>query len=214
MDFLPLEKNGNKVYAGFGKRFGAAVVDVLVFIPFFFIFYIFQFVVGISISIAIIAVILSNTLFSMYTVYFHFRFGATLGKMAVGIKVTLPNGSAIDVKQALLRSSVDLGFAIVVALAHVIAILNADPEQYLSAGWGERVRYITPLFPVWYRVVDVGGQIWYWGELLVLLLNKRKRAIHDFIAGTVVIQKQYAVQKVSWTQGKDRTQVFPEDTLP
>lgn len=32
------------------------------------------------------------------------------------------------------------------------------------------------------------------GELIVLLLNKRKRAIHDFIAGTVVIKMEFSEQ--------------------
>ena len=35
-------------------------------------------------------------------------------------------------------------------------------------------------------------QIWIWSEFVVLLFNRRKRAIHDFIAGTVVILKEFA----------------------
>jgi len=191
MKFLPLKKDGQKVYAGFWKRFGAAIVDLLVFIPLIFIV---NYLEGISIGIAMITVIIGSTLSSMYTIYFHYRFGATLGKMAVGIKVTLPNGSTIGLKQAILRSSVDLGFALFIIIAEIIALSNVDPEQYLSAGWMERSEYIMPLYPAWYVVVHVGFHVWYWSELLVLLFNKRKRAIHDFIAGTVVIKKQYAQQ--------------------
>lgn len=191
MDFLPIKKDGHKVYAGFWKRFGAAVVDLLVFIPLIFIF---TYLEGISIGIAMITVIISSTLSSMYTIYFHYRFGATLGKMAVGIKVTLPNGSTIGLKQAILRSSVDLGFALFIIIAEVTALSKVDPEQYLSAGWLKRSEYIIPLLPAWYVIVRGGFHVWYWSELLVLLFNKRKRAIHDFIAGTVVIQQQYAQQ--------------------
>jgi uncharacterized RDD family membrane protein YckC len=28
-----------------------------------------------------------------------------------------------------------------------------------------------------------------WGEFLVLLTNRERRALHDFIAGTVVVRK-------------------------
>ena len=188
MEFLPLEINNEKVYAGFWKRFGAAIVDMLVFIPFMVVFHFTQ---GLSILSAMATIVVSSLLFSAYTVYFHYKFGATLGKMAVGIKITFPDGSKIGLKQALLRSSVDLGFAFFMVLAQVIAIKNADPDIYLNAGFMARAEYIMPLFPVWYGVVSAVSQIWFWSEFLVLLFNKRKRAIHDFIAGTVVIKQEY-----------------------
>ena len=191
MEFLPIEINNEKVYAGFGKRFGSAIVDMLVFIPFMFVFH---FIESSSLLMAMVSVVLSSLLFSAYTIYFHYKFGATLGKMALGIKVTLPNGGKIGLKQALLRSSVDLAFALFMVIAQVIAISNADPEVYLNAGWMERAEYIMPLFPVWYGVVNIASQLWYWGEFIVLLFNKRKRALHDFIAGTVVIRQEYAEQ--------------------
>lgn len=191
MNFLPIEKNGNKVYAGFLKRFGAGIVDMLVFILFYFLF---QYLEGISIPVAIITVLITSTLFSTYTVYFHYRFGATLGKLAVGIKVTLPDGSRIGLQNALLRSSVEIGFAMVFVVAKIIAISNADPQQYLAVGWFDRAQYIVPLYPAWFGAVNAASQLWYWSEFFVLLFNKRKRAIHDFIAGTVVINKRYAEQ--------------------
>jgi uncharacterized RDD family membrane protein YckC len=37
-------------------------------------------------------------------------------------------------------------------------------------------------------VSDWVSQAWLWSELVVLLLNAKRRALHDFIAGTVVIR--------------------------
>ena len=144
MEFLPVEKDGSDVYAGFWSRFGAIWVDVFVLAPFMVALYFLQ---SISIPVAIISTVVSNILFWAYTIYFHYRYGATLGKMATGIKVTLPNGSPIGLKQAFLRSSVDLGFAALTLAATVVAIFHADPEQYLSAGWMARARYVSSLFP-------------------------------------------------------------------
>ncbi|MCU4677718.1 RDD family protein [Catenovulum sp. 2E275] len=191
MEFLPLEINSEKVYAGFWKRFGAALIDMLVFIPFMVMFHFTQ---GLSIFSAMVTIVVSSLLFSAYTVYFHYKFGATLGKMAVGIRITFPDGSKIGLKQALLRSSVDLGVAFFMVLAQALAITNADPEIYLNAGFMERAEYIIPLFPAWYGLVNTVSQLWFWSEFLVLLFNKRKRAIHDFIAGTVVIKQEYTEQ--------------------
>ena len=200
MEFLPLEINNEKVYAGFWKRFGAGIVDMLVFIPFMAIVHFTQ---GLSLASAIITVIFSSLLYSMYAVFFHYKFGATIGKMAVGIQITFPDGSKIGLKQALLRSSMDIGFAILMVAAQVIAITNADPETYLTASWMERAEYIMPLFPAWYGMVNIANQLWYWSELIVLLFNKRKRALHDFIAGTVVIKKEYTEQVVALDSGAE-----------
>ncbi|EPJ46300.1 MAG: hypothetical protein OFPII_21660 [Osedax symbiont Rs1] len=189
MEFLPIEKDGFKVYAGFWQRFGAGIVDTIVLIP---VAYLFYYLEGISISAAIITAVISCGLYSVYTIYFHNRYGATLGKMASKIRVTNPDGSSISLKQAVLRSSVDICFAVLMVIAQIIAISQANPEEYLSAGWMERIEYLVPLFPSWYDLVVSVANIWVWSEFFVLLLNKRKRAIHDFIAGTVVINQEYA----------------------
>jgi len=191
MEFLPIKMDGQKVYAGFWKRFGAAIVDIIFFIP---LMAIFHFIQGTSIPVAMVSIVVSSFLFSSYTIYFHYKFGATLGKMATSIKITLPNGKKIGLQQALLRSSIDLGFAFFIVVAQIIAISSADPEQYLNAGWMERVKYVMPLFPAWYGLVNILSQLWFWSELIVLLFNKRKRAIHDYIAGTVVIREEHAEQ--------------------
>src|SRR5690554_744825 len=193
MDFLPLEINNEKVYAGFGARLGSTVVDIFALLPSVLVFI---FLENTSILVAMITVVLSTLLFSAYTIYFHYKFGATLGKMALGIEVTLPNGERIGLKQALLRSSVDVAFAVLMVTIQVTAIAKAVPEVYLNAGWLERSEYIALLFPAWYGIVNIASQVWYWGEFIVLLFNKRKRALHDFIAGTVVIRKEYAERSV------------------
>lgn len=188
MEFLPIEKDGVRVYAGFWTRFGALWVDVLVLLPFALASSWLQ---GVSIRLAVLGTIANSAIFLGYTIYFHYRYGATLGKMATGIKVTLPDGSPIGLRQAFLRSSVETGFAFLSLVATVVAILNADPEQYLSAGWTERTEYAASLFPAWHAIVSIASAIWGWSEVIVLLLNERRRALHDFIAGTVVIHKQF-----------------------
>jgi uncharacterized RDD family membrane protein YckC len=42
--------------------------------------------------------------------------------------------------------------------------------------------------PPWYRAVTVLMQVWIWSEFVTMLFNKKRRAIHDFMAGTVVIK--------------------------
>lgn len=43
--------------------------------------------------------------------------------------------------------------------------------------------------PGWYKIVNILMNVWIWSEFIVILTNKKRRAIHDFIAGTVVAHK-------------------------
>lgn len=175
MEFLPIKKDGLAVYAGFWKRLGAGLVDSFVLIP---IGLISIALVSISIWSAIVVTVVSNIFFAAYAIFFHYRYGATLGKMVTDIKVTLPDGSPIGIKEAFLRSSVELGLSIMTMFAELSEMRNADAEQHLSSSW--------------HGTVDTIYLIWFWSEVIVLLFNERKRAIHDFIAGTVVVHKNYA----------------------
>lgn len=193
MEFLPIEIDNEKVYAGFWRRLASMLIDIIILIPLMAISHLTQ---SISMLSALITLIIASLLSSVYMIYFHYQFGATIGKMIVGIKITRPDGSKISLKQALLRSSVDIIFVILMIAAQLIALKHVDPDIYLNAGWVDRAKYIIPLFPVWYGLVSALSNLWWWSEFIVLLFNKRKRAIHDFIAGTVVIKKQYAKKQI------------------
>jgi len=188
-EFLPIQKDGSPVYAGFWKRFGASLVDSFVLFPVGIIFLLLE---RISIWSAIGVTLVSGIFFTAYIIYFHYRYGATLGKMAAGIKVTLPNGSPIGIKEAFLRSCVELGLSIATMLAHLSALTNTDAEQYRSLDWIGRDAYVMSLTPAWHQTVETIYWIWFWSEVVVLLFNERKRALHDIIAGTVVIHKRFA----------------------
>ena len=188
-EFLPIRKDGSPVYAGFWKRFGALLVDSLVLVPVAMIFVLME---GISIWSAIVATVASNIFYIAYPIYFHYRYGATPGKMVTGIKVTRPDGSPIGIKQAFLRSSVECGLLITEMVARLIALSNADAEQYLSEDWVGREEYLLAFIPAWHGAVETIYWLWTWSEVVFLLFNERKRALHDLIAETVVVQKRFA----------------------
>lgn len=186
MEFLPTQIDGRKVYAGFGKRFFAGFVDMLVFVPFMFLFH---YIDGISIPVAMMGAVLSGLLYSTYSIGCHYKFGATLGKMAAGIKVTQPNGDQIGLKHAFLRSSVDLLFAAVSLYIQLLVLAQVDPAIYLNAGLTEKGQHMLQFYPAWHDVLNIVAVTWVLSEFVVLLFNERKRALHDFIAGTVVVHQ-------------------------
>ena len=189
VDFLPIWIEGASVYAGFRTRLLAILIDGLVFVLFNFLFQILQ---GFTIPTTILVMAVNSALFPFYSVYFNYRYGGTLGKLAVRIRVTRPDGSKIGLREAFLRSVVDIGFAVLAITAEILAISQVDADQYLVVGMLERAQLLLPLYPAWKAYVNDGSSAWVWSELLVILLNERKRALHDFIAGTVVIHREYA----------------------
>ncbi len=188
MEFLPPFSEGHPVYAGFGRRFCALWVDALILVP---ISYLLFWVEGLDKYLAMAICVPATALFAMYHVYFNARHGGTPGKLALGIRITKPDGSPIGWPEAWKRSSVDIGFALVMLVLQVIALTRVDNSAYSHAALHERLKLLHDHYPRSYFAVHALNQIWTWSELLVLLCNKRRRALHDFIAGTVVINKHF-----------------------
>jgi uncharacterized RDD family membrane protein YckC len=200
VEFLPITSDGMKVHAGFWKRFCAGFVDALILMP---IAFGLAYLEGFSKTLAILITIPSTVLFAMYSVYFHAHFGGTLGKIGVKIRVTKPDGTRIGWLEAWKRSSVDLVFASVMLIVEIWALIHVDSLEYTSGGFWDRTQLLQSHYPAWIGILTFLQQVWIWSEAFVCLLNKRRRAIHDFIAGTVVIQKQFITEGLQVTPLRD-----------
>jgi uncharacterized RDD family membrane protein YckC len=106
--------------------------------------------------------------------------------MVADIRVVRLDGTRITWREAMLRFSIDIGFAVAYATSTLIGLLQLSPEQYQALGWFERAGRVGELAPFSSELV-VAMNLWVWSELIVLLLNRKRRALHDFIAGTVVV---------------------------
>ena len=181
-----------KIYAGFWKRFAALWIDFLVIVPFFALF---EYIEGFHRNISFFTVIPSTLLFWGYSIYFHGRWGATVGKMATKIKVVKTDLTSIGYKESFLRFSVDAFIASFLLIGEHVALTHISIEEFASLGWIERNKRIGELSPPWQSSAELAQNIWMWSEFVVLLLNKKKRALHDFIAGTVVIHKEFEMNE-------------------
>lgn len=190
MEFLPLEIDGDSVYVGFWKRVGAGILDIIIIIPILYLLFEAQ---SMGFIAALIIGVIGYLIFSIYSVYFNAMFGGTIGKLIVGIRITKPNGSKIGLKEAMLRSSVDILFGLCMAFIGLTVLFSAGQQVYLSLSPAELDELIYSAHPVWQAYVDSASSIWYLSEFIILLLNERKRSLHDFIAGTVVIKKKFVV---------------------
>lgn len=172
------------VYAGFWRRAGALLTDVLVSTPIFALqFALFR----ASTASAILGLLVPGVALAFYPAFFHARWGQTLGKMATRIKVVQLNGDSITIRHALLRSSVDLTLWLIYTVTTVAALVTRDGPEWSSLSWlnqQEALREGNIVFGVYNWL----SQAWMWSEVVVLLFNRKRRALHDFIAATIVVR--------------------------
>ena len=105
------------------------------------------------------------------------------------ISVRTLSGNHINFKHSFYRHSVDLIFAILTFITFSYAITHLPLENYIAApNWFEKSVLISQYEPFPFNHLTMLWYIWTFSEVIVLLFNEKKRALHDYIAGTVVIR--------------------------
>jgi uncharacterized RDD family membrane protein YckC len=117
---------------------------------------------------------LSAFVFPVYMILMHGFYGQTLGKMWMNVKVLDAAAEApIKFYQAILREIPQIAFnlgGIYLGLAFLGESLESDRAR--SA----------------YAVFAGVATVWVLADIAIFLSNEKRRALHDFIAGTVVVR--------------------------
>jgi uncharacterized RDD family membrane protein YckC len=124
-----------------------------------------------------IIIIVFSLLEVSYGVLLHFFYGQTIGKMLMKIKVIdVSETGNITFTQSVFRDCFYiLGFCVFVVLSFYAIII------------GEVSPNVSMVFD-WFQYVSL---IWFIIEIVTCLFNQKHRALHDFIAGTVVVRTDY-----------------------
>ena len=161
-------------YKTFWPRFLAGFIDGLIFIPMAF-FSDWLFGLELNGVVNFIYYALIHTLsYYFYTVYMHGKFGQTIGKMLMKIKVSKVNGEPFTYKRALYRDSVIIGAAILILFIEAGPILSGI-NPFLATEGSQSFQVL-----IWVQLA------WFMIEFMTMLTNNKRRAVHDFIAGSVV----------------------------
>jgi len=163
----------NMRYKTVGPRFLAGWVDTLILLPLGFLsVYIFS--QGI-IWLTVVWIPVSYSAYWLYSVIGHAVYGKTVGKHVTKLMV-LDNETETRIgwKQAVLRDSFFI-------LANT---LRAALDIYFVAA---RLTEMPSGLQIVVLVLSYSGQIWFITEIVTCLSNEKSRALHDFIAGTVVV---------------------------
>jgi uncharacterized RDD family membrane protein YckC len=119
--------------------------------------------------------------YALYSILLHGFFGQTIGKRVMGVKVLDRAGARLSMKQAVLRDSFYVVYTMVSLAIDLPAVASGrnpyDPETASLATLGLA------------RILSLSAtMLWSFIEVVTMLTNEKRRALHDFIAGTVVVR--------------------------
>lgn len=160
-------------YKTFWPRFWAGFIDGLVFIPLNWVLDQIW-VLELSTMASILWYFVSYFSFSIYVVAMHGRFGQTVGKMITGVTVLREdNEEVISYWRSFVRESPYIA----------MIFLGWISISYLVVTKTGHTQYQTLDVLLGYAAI-----LWFTLEVVTMLSNKKRRALHDFIAGTVVVR--------------------------
>jgi len=155
------------------KRFVAAIIDGLVFLPLYFLEQWLYNENG-NLPIVIGFVILLPFLPILYSITLHYKFGQTIGKRVMDVKVLNVNEEKLlSLWQAIFRDSFYIVVQVIGLFYFSLFMFKEDNALLINE---YRNFADQPLF--WWTLL----------ELITMLTNSKRRALHDFIAKSVVVR--------------------------
>lgn len=187
---MPLIIDGinENIYADFFVRLGSILLDFLILAPFYVLV---LYLNGLNTNAYYFTFIPNLAFHFWYSVYLVKRYGGTPGKLISGIKILKIDGTDVDWKEAILRETITLVLTICYMFITLLALSKLNNHHYESLSWREKTEYLRSFTPILFIVFRWVSVIWNSSELLVLLTNARQRALHDFMANTVVVRIKY-----------------------
>jgi uncharacterized RDD family membrane protein YckC len=162
-------------YSTFWPRFWAGCIDGLIFMPLGWIHdWAFP---HLSIPLRVIAFLIVSTAFVIYEIWMLGRFGQTLGKMVCKVVVLDVSEGPLSFRQAALRDIFDIVLVVVGLVINIPLILDGVDISVKQNS--------TPIdFAIAFGALGLFAI-----ELITMFTNNKRRALHDYIAGSVVVRQ-------------------------
>lgn len=172
------------VFASVWKRFVSLFIDFLVFIPFMFLSMWLKKFGKIEI---LLCNIITGVCFQGYFILCHYYFGQTIGKFFVKIKVYSFDMSKLTIYQSIRRNAIDLIFQFIVIIVFILIYQSISYSQIIHKTSREINQIISNAYPVWYHSISKYLVYFPLVNIVIMLIDKKKRAIQDIIGKTIVL---------------------------
>jgi uncharacterized RDD family membrane protein YckC len=165
-----------RIYQTFWPRFWAGWIDAAVLLPLTLLDD-WVWAVGPSPLAGLLWFSVSSLSWGLYSILLHAYRGQTAGKYLMGVRVIDVSGAALSLRQAVLRDSIWVLATLVEIGVFAPMILGGrnpyDAESPLSDG---------------YNLLMAASVGWMLLEFGSMLFSAKRRAVHDLIAGSVVVR--------------------------
>ncbi|WP_449600673.1 RDD family protein [Paenibacillus sp. Marseille-Q9583] len=176
MDNYKVERLEQEDFIGFWKRVLATILDLLIIlIPAVIVYWIFN-----SLAVSLhseIPIILEYIFFVVFDVFMIVRFGGTPGKLVLKMKIVNQQGNIPTLKEALIRNI----FRIISTIFSMIVGVSLYDLTMISTTLNLWAPLATDLSKILGLIMLV--------DYLFVAFTPRKRALHDMMAGTYVVDK-------------------------
>jgi uncharacterized RDD family membrane protein YckC len=169
-------------YSTFRPRLLTGFIDSCVLWPIGFVTSILL-CVNVPKGVVALLMVIESLAWLVYTVVMHARYGQTLGKMVTKVGVAdFRTEGKISWLQAWLREGIPMVLSLGLLGFDIFAVLTRD----LTLGDVAYGQALLANKTFWFLTALPG--LWFLAEVLTMLTNEKRRALHDFIAGTVVVR--------------------------
>lgn len=176
MDNYKVERLEQEDFIGFWKRVLATILDLLIIlIPAVIVYWIFN-----SLAVSLhseIPIILEYIFFVVFDIFMIVRFGGSPGKLVLKMKIVNQQGNIPTLKEALIRNT----FRIISTIFSMIVGVSLYDLTVISTTLNLWAPLATDLSKILGLIMLV--------DYLFVAFTPRKRALHDMMAGTYVVEK-------------------------
>jgi uncharacterized RDD family membrane protein YckC len=180
-------------YGSYLRRAGALLLDMLFFVPAGALAALAGTTPTAFAATRGLACVLLWCLLNVFLVQ---RYGGSPGKLALGLRIVRADGTAVGYREALLRNSVVLLFLVLYFATLYLGfaqIPQAEWDGYPRGALGADsagLRRGIELAPAWMQLLIILGRFWGLADFGTWVFNakRRRQALHDFLAGTVVLR--------------------------
>jgi uncharacterized RDD family membrane protein YckC len=185
---LQLENSYESLYGNFGQRFAALLLDGVVLLP---ITLFALFLNGSNVQNYYYITPATQIITLLYYVYLPVHFGATPGKLMMGLRILKIDGTAIGYQESFLKYVPAMVLSLMSVAILFIGIGQADTDLYNEMGWVKKQNYLQSFASPWHFLPAFLSSAYVFANLLVFLLTDRNRSIGDFLARTVVVKNHF-----------------------
>ncbi|SHG49179.1 RDD family protein [Massilia sp. CF038] len=180
-----IRDNGGQVIASAGQRLAASLIDFAIVLP----------LVALDLYLAshtrwsdlymLLPYYLATIFLSIVMVR---TYGGSPGKLLLGMRIVMLDGSAVTWKASVLRFSVYLMLELAISASDILTAFAMPDDSYLALDHTARIEALETYAPWWSDYPSYAVMLWMLACAITLLANQRRRTLYDYQAGTIVVR--------------------------